>query len=166
MPFQFAICVIQNLYKWRRPRRGQEWRNHHPINCQQCSESLRNKTITSVLANNHQRPQFFSILACSTGHSCVSLVWFRVSHDNSDTKIAQLLAITQPTKKIITILIYIVLVHHLKARNVKASICPWTCQSFCPSQNKSCSSSRRYCCHGLTDSNIVYIIIFVFTTPM
>ena len=71
---------IQNLHKRRRlERSGQGWRRHHPINCQQCSESLREKTITSVLANNHQKPQFFSNLACSTGNSCVLrivLLWF------------------------------------------------------------------------------------------
>ena len=53
--------------------------------------------------------------------------------------------ITQPMKQLSQ-----TLVHHLKVRNVKASIRPPTCF-----QNKSCSSSRRSCCHGLTDSNIV-----------
>ena len=73
------MCVTQNLHKWRRlERSGQGWRHHHPINSQQCSESLRDETITSF-GNNHQRPQYSSILACSTGHSCVPgivLGWF------------------------------------------------------------------------------------------
>ena len=48
-----TICVIQSLHKWKRLEwSGQRMRHHHPINCQQCSESLHNKTITSVLANN------------------------------------------------------------------------------------------------------------------
>ena len=69
--------------------------------------------------NNHHRPQFSSVLACSTSHSCVSLVSFRVSHDNSEIKIAQLMAVIQPINQLSQTLVY-----HLKARNVKASIRP------------------------------------------
>ena len=80
--------------------------------------------------NNHQcfgkqSPKFsifinFSLFDRSQlcSRDCVALVWFRVSHDSSDIKIAQLMEITQPMKQISQ-----TLVHHLKVRNVKASIC-------------------------------------------
>ena len=74
----------------------------------------------------------------------VALVWFRASHDSSEIKIAQLMEITQPMKQLSQ-----TSVHHLKVRNVKASIRSPTCL-----QNKSYSISRRSCCHDLTDSNI------------
>ena len=74
------MCAIQSLHKWKRlERSGQGWQHHRQTNCQQCSESLHNKTVTSVLGNNRQRLQFSSILASSTGHSCVPevvLLWF------------------------------------------------------------------------------------------
>ena len=107
--------------------------------------------------NNHQcfgkqSPNTSIFLNCSLfdrsqlcSRDCVALVWFRVSHDSSEIMIAQLMEITQPIKQLSQ-----TLVHHLKVRNVKASICSPTCF-----QNKSCSSSRRSCCHSLTDSNIV-----------
>ena len=82
---------------------------------------------------------------------CVALVWFRVSRGSSEIKIAQLMEITQPMRQL----------SETSSESTK-------CQSFCPFstcfQNKSCSSSRRSCCHGLTDSNGT--IIFVFTTPL
>ena len=141
--FQFANLLIQNLHKCRRLKwSNQGWRHHHPINCQQCSESLCDETITKMLIFLN-----FSLFDRSQlcSQDCVALVRFRVSHDSNKIKIAQLMEITQPMKQLSQ-----TSVHHLKLRNVKASLRSRTCF-----QNKSCSSSRRSSCHGLTDSNIV-----------
>ena len=48
----------------------------------------------------------------------IAFLWL-VSHDNSEIKIAQLMAVTQPMQQLTQ-----TLVHHLKGRNVKASIRP------------------------------------------
>ena len=132
------MCVIQNLHKWRRlERSSQEWRHHHPINCQQCSESLCDETTTSFGKQSPKTLIFLNFSLFDRSQLC--------SHDSSDIKISQLIEITQPMKQLSQ-----TLVHHLKVRNVKASIRSRTCF-----QNKPCSSSRCSCCHGLTDSNIV-----------
>ena len=129
-------------------RSGQGCRHHHPINCQQCSESLRDKTIYQCFGKQSPKTSIFlnfSLLDRSQlcSRDCVAFVSFHVSHDSSEIKRAQLMEVTQPMKQLSQTLVW-----HLKVQNVKASVCSRTCF-----KNKSCSSSRRYCCHGLTDSN-------------
>ena len=150
--FSSLTCYVCNSKSSQMEETGTQWSRMATSSSNQQSAVFR--VITRW--NNHQfweqSPKTsiflnFSLFDRSQlcSRDCVGLVWFRVSHDCSEIKIAQLMEITQPMKQLSQ-----TLVHHLKVRNVKASIRSRTCF-----QNKSCSTSRRSCCHGLTDSNIL-----------
>ena len=96
-----------------------------------------------------KRSQFSPILACSTGHSCVPgivLLWFDFGFLTTAVRQDSPADGDNPVDETII-------------ANFSSSSESTKCLSFYPFpacfQNKSCSSSRRSCCHGLTDSNIV-----------